>query len=121
MKTPRSISPLISTLIVATFLIPTSAALAAPTFEDQVMEQVNVERWNNGNLPPLKRNAALDLSSETHSDNMASRNFFAHCDPDNSSLPWDRMTTAGYTGWNSAGENIAAGYSSPAAVMAGWM
>ena len=51
---------------------------------------------------------------------MAPRDFFAHCDPDTGTLPWDRMTAAGYS-WSTAGENIAAVYSSPAAVMAGWM
>lgn len=91
-----------------------------PSFEDLVMELVNQERWANGQLPPLKRVSQLDSSSETHSSNMASRNFFAHCDLDTGTLPWDRMTAAGYS-WNSAGENIAAGYSTPQAVVDGWM
>jgi hypothetical protein len=43
-----------------------------------------------------------------------------HCDPDTLTSPWDRMIAAGYT-YNSAGENIAAGYATPAAVMVGWM
>lgn len=120
MKFPRSFESLL-VLVPAILVSLPSGALAAPTFEDQVMEIVNVERWNNGNLPPLKRNAALDLSSETHSTNMADRNFFMHCDPDNGTLPWNRMTTAGYVGWASAAENIAAGYTTPAAVMTGWM
>ncbi len=91
-----------------------------PSFEDEVMVLVNQARWDNGALPPLKRIDLLDNSSETHSDNMAAREFFAHCDPDTGTLPWDRMQAAGYN-WNSAAENIAAGYSTPAAVMTGWM
>jgi hypothetical protein len=51
---------------------------------------------------------------------MGVRNFFAHCDPDTLTMPWDRMVAAGYS-YNSAAENIAAGYSTPAAVVAGWM
>jgi hypothetical protein len=51
---------------------------------------------------------------------MAQRDFFAHCDLDTGASPWDRMQAVGYS-YNSAGENIAAGYSSPASVMAGWM
>lgn len=97
------------------------AQAQSPTYEDQVMEIVNQERWTNGQLPPLKRNSIIDNSATTHSTNMAIRNFFAHCDVDTKTKPWDRMVTAGYTGWNAAGENIAAGYSTPAAVMTGWM
>jgi len=97
-----------------------AAASSTPTFEESVVELVNEERLANGNLPPLKHNALLDDSSETHSSNMASRDFFAHCDPDTGTLPWDRMEDAGYL-WSSAAENIAAGYSTPTEVMAGWM
>ena len=96
------------------------ASELTPTFEDQVIVLVNQERWAHGQLPPLSRCALLDVASETHSTNMASRDFFAHCDPDTHTLPWDRMVAAGYA-WSSVGENIAAGYSTPAAVMAGWL
>ncbi len=91
-----------------------------PNFEELVVELVNEERWINGALPPLKHNSLLDISAETHSHDMADRNFFAHCDLDTKTLPWDRMTAAGYQ-WNSAGENIAAGYGTPQDVMTGWM
>jgi uncharacterized protein YkwD len=90
------------------------------TWEQEVVELVNQQRWNNGQLPPLKRVDLLDSSSELHSTNMAQRDFMAHCDPDTLTLPGDRMIDAGYN-WSSAAENIAAGYSSPAAVIAGWM
>lgn len=91
-----------------------------PTFEEQVVEIVNQERWDNGQLPPLKQNSLLDAASEGHSANMASRDFFAHCDLDTLSGPGSRVTAAGYP-WVALGENIAAGYSTPASVMAGWM
>ncbi|CAM2006939.1 CAP domain-containing protein [Acanthopleuribacter pedis] len=91
-----------------------------PTFEEQVVALVNIERLNNGGLPPLKQNSLLDQSSETHSENMAVRDFFAHCDLDTRSSMGDRMTAAGYA-WNSAGENIAAGQTTPEAVMTAWM
>lgn len=91
-----------------------------PSFEARVMELVNQERWNNGQLPPLKRNDLLDSSSETHSANMADRDFVMHCDPDTLTLPWDRMVAAGYI-YSSAAENIAWGYPDPEAVVGGWM
>lgn len=50
---------------------------------------------------------------------MGVRGFFAHVNPDGVG-PGQRMASAGWvgTGW---GENIAWGYPSPAAVVAGWM
>ena len=90
-------------------LLPAAPAVApTPTFEDTLMEVVNQARWDNGNLPPLKRVSLLDTAAEGHSQRMAVGNFFAHCDPDTKTLPWDRMTNAGYI-WNAAAENIAAG------------
>jgi uncharacterized protein YkwD len=89
-------------------------------FEDILVELVNHERWINGQLPPLKRAVELDSAAETHSTNMAVRNFFGHCDLDTGTWPADRMVAAGYypSNW---GENIAAGYGSPDSVMGGWM
>jgi uncharacterized protein YkwD len=94
-------------------------AAPTPTFEDQVMVLVNQERWADGQKPPYKRNALLDSSSETHSSNMAARDFFAHCDLDTGTSPTQRANTAGYLA--AVAENIAAGQSSPAAVMTSWM
>lgn len=97
------------------------ASAQVPTFEDQVMELVNQQRWSNGQLYPLKRCDLLDTSAETHSGNMAARNFFAHCDVDTKTMPWVRMQSAGYVNWSFASENIAAGFTTPQAVMTGWM
>ena len=83
-----------------------------PSFEDQLIELVNQERWANGQLAPLKRVDLLDNSSETHSANMAIRNFVMHCDPDTLTQPWDRMVAAGYI-YSSAGENISLGVPEP--------
>ena len=96
------------------------AATGDGEWEQVVVELVNQERWDNGQLPPLKRVELLDSAAGLHSFNMADRDFMAHCDPDTLTSPWDRMNDAGYD-FSAAAENIAAGYSSPASVMAGWM
>ncbi len=96
------------------------AATAGAPFEHQVLEIVNEERLADGNLPPLKGVGLLDTSSETHSSNMATRDFFAHCDVDTKTSHGDRMTAAGYF-WHAAGENIAAGQTTPQSVMDTWM
>lgn len=89
-------------------------------YVEQVAELVNQERWDNGQLPPLKLNALLNDAADTHSTNMAERDFFAHCDLDTGDGPGDRISDAGYN-WSSYGENIAAGYSTPESVMSTWM
>ena len=35
-------------------------------YEHEVVELVNQKRWDNGQLPPLKRNSLLDLASRYH-------------------------------------------------------
>ena len=111
---------------------PTVEPAPPKTYEDDVMERVNQERWNNGNLAPMKREIPmLDLASEWHCEDMGNGNFFTHNslnDPSKSDIlhwfsgetPWTRMNDVGYF-WNGAAENVAAGYSSPSAVMSGWM
>lgn len=88
--------------------------------QDRLIELVNQERWDNGQLAPLKRVDLLDNSAQSHSANMAVRDFFMHCDPDTGTMPWDRMVAAGYI-FSDAAENISAGHSTPEAAIAGWM
>jgi len=96
------------------------SAQSMPSPEDEVLGLVNEERWANGQLPPLKGNSQLASAAEAHSTNMAERDFFAHCDLDTHEGPGDRIAASGYV-FNAWGENIAAGYSTPAAVMSAWM
>lgn len=104
---------------------PPAAVNAA--WEQEVLERVNTERFNNDpSLPPLKRVTALDGAARYHSRDMLQDNYFAHDSYDGSGgstfvCSWSSRINTFYSGWNSLAENIAAGYSSPAAVMAGWM
>jgi uncharacterized protein YkwD len=58
-------------------------------------------------------------AAEGHSQDMAANNFFSHTGSDGSS-PGDRISRQGYS-WTTYAENIGAGYTSPAAVVQGWM
>jgi uncharacterized protein YkwD len=71
-------------------------------------------------VPALAMNANLRLAAQRHSLDMATNNYFSHTSLDGRSFV-DRIRGAGYTGSNPLGENIAAGQSSPAAVVSGWM
>ncbi len=114
-----------------------------PTFEDQLIELVNQDRQSCSDTsfycvshavacgltvcssprPPLKKARVLSLASEGHSTAMGVRNFHMHCDPDTGTLPGARALAVGWP-TSSVGENIAAGFGSPSAVMSpstGWM
>ncbi|MFZ5923265.1 MAG: CAP domain-containing protein [Chloroflexota bacterium] len=97
---------------------PACAVQENGDFEAEVIALFNAERAKVG-AAPLAANARLAVSSQRHSNDMACNSFFDHTGSDGSA-PWDRMTQAGYT-WIMAAENIAAGYSTPASVVAGWM
>nr|WP_216317979.1 CAP domain-containing protein [Deinococcus aestuarii] len=114
----------------ATAPAPTAPApsTGSSAFEGRVLELTNQARaqartCGTQSFPaaaPLAYNDALRTAAYNHSKDMATRNFFAHTNPDGQS-PFDRMRAAGYTGFAAAAENIAAGQATPEAVVAGWL
>ena len=76
---------------------------------------------------PLTPNQCLSTAARHQSEDMAKQNVFQHTtvtgsayyDPITQPDPWDRMEAEGYV-WNSAAENIAAGYSSAETAYVGW-
>ncbi|NIK62337.1 CAP domain-containing protein [Kribbella shirazensis] len=78
----------------------------------------NQERAKAG-CGPLRTNNALTDAAQAHASDMVDQHYFAHDSLDGRS-PFDRMRDAGFTGGAMA-ENIAAGYSTAAAVVEGWM
>jgi uncharacterized protein YkwD len=96
-----------------------SLAYDAPSsVEQEVLELVNLEREIE-NLNPLIWDDALGTAARSHSTDMAQLNYFSHTSLDGRTFN-QRITAASYP-YNTCGENIAAGYSSPQAVMNGWM
>ncbi|GAB3989062.1 CAP domain-containing protein [Spirosoma daeguense] len=69
--------------------------------------------------PPLSLNSRLNGASNKHAVDMADYNYFSHTGRDGSQ-PWDRMTREGYQ-WIVAGENIAAGFTTPRSVVTAWL
>ncbi|MEV5963294.1 CAP domain-containing protein [Kribbella sp. NPDC051952] len=88
------------------------------TAEAQVLALTNQERAKAG-CGPLRTNSALVQAAEAHASDMVAKHYFAHDSLDGRS-PFDRMKAAGFKGGAMA-ENIAVGYSSPSAVVTGWM
>jgi uncharacterized protein YkwD len=77
-----------------------------------------VERANAG-LSALSPQGQLGSAAQLHSEDMACNNYFSHTGQNGSDVG-SRVQGQGYN-WSSVGENIAAGYSSPENVVAGWM
>jgi uncharacterized protein YkwD len=95
---------------------PLTAANGAQV-SDAVFCLTNQVRASYG-LPAFRRDTRLDAAALLHSQDMATRNFFAHVTPDGLT-PSDRAAAQGYL--TGAGENIANGYPTATAVMVAWM
>lgn len=95
-------------------------------YEQTVVEMVNAVRADNA-LPPLKRVAALDDAARYHSTDLAVDDYFTHDSQDRVGgvlqviCNFAQRVSTYYTYGPTLSENIAAGYQTPAAVMAAWM
>jgi len=88
-------------------------------FQQTLLELTNQERTQRG-LPPLKLAPELAAAALSHSQDMASHNFFSHTGSDGST-PSARVNRANYLNWMVVAENIAAGFDTPASVLQAWM
>ncbi len=98
---------------------PSSSISCGALLETQQWQLLNKDRVANG-LNPLCCMESLSDVARAHSRDMAQRNYFDHTSPEGTQ-PWDRMKSAGVTGWTMAAENIAYGQDSPEAVQEAWM
>lgn len=89
-----------------------------PAAVAEFMELVNAHRVSIG-CPGLAWNGGVAGVAQAHSDDMVSRDFFSHTNPDGQS-PFDRLAAAGIT-FTAAAENIAFGYPTAQAVLQGWL
>lgn len=92
--------------------------LAPTALEAEVITRINAERAANG-VAPLVENGLITNAARTHSNDMATNDFFSHTGSDGSNAG-QRLTAAGYN-WTTYGENIAAGYATAADVVNAWM
>lgn len=97
-------------------------------FESEVLRLTNKARSTSQNCgthgvkpkaPALSIDTRLVTAARKHAADMAAHSYFAHDSRDGRS-PGDRMSAAGYR-WSWWGENIAAGFDTPRAVVAAWL
>ena len=89
-----------------------------PTFEEQVVKLVNEKRAAAG-LKVLKSTSSLNNAAEKKSKDMRDKGYFSHTSPTYGNLP--SMLQKFDISYKAAGENIAAGQTTPASVVSSWM
>jgi uncharacterized protein YkwD len=118
---PRWLAPLVPALPLALLVSQSArgAAAEADGAPDRVLALTNAERANAG-LGPLEPSPELAAAAQAYADVLSQGGCFEHtCGP----VPElaDRLGQVGYVGWQRIGENIAAGYATPEAVIAAWL
>lgn len=98
---------------------PVAPAPVVTSEAQQVLDLVNAERTSRG-LVAVKLSAQLNTAAKTHTQRQAEDGALFHTDPRDGSSPGDRISRTGYR-FSTWGENVAAGYRTPAAVVQGWM
>ncbi|RYF73674.1 MAG: CAP domain-containing protein [Cytophagaceae bacterium] len=106
---------------------PSSARAASAAMQQEILTYLNAARSKSclcgsttyAPAPALALNTKLNTASDKFALDMATYNYFSHTGRDGSQ-PWDRMTREGYI-WRTAGENIAAGYTTARTVVDGWL
>ena len=88
------------------------------SYENEVIRLVNEIRESNG-LKPLTANWELSRIARYKSEDMSNNRYFSHTSP-TYGTPFQMIKAFGLS-YRSAGENIAYGYRTPAAVVDGWM
>lgn len=83
-----------------------------------LLQETNQSR-SSENQPPLTIDAQLGAAAQAKAEDMAKNNYWAHTSPDGKT-PWSFIGTTGYQ-YQSAGENLAYGFSDASAVINGWM
>ncbi|MFE5815669.1 CAP domain-containing protein [Streptomyces sp. NPDC056479] len=112
----------------STALLVVPAAAASPSasaepgvasVQKTVVELTNAERAKVG-CPALKIRPALHKAAQRHSADMAKHDFVGHTGSGGSTMV-SRVEAAGYTGWSSLAENVAADQATAKGVVKGWM
>lgn len=132
-KTPAATEKPAETPVITETPAATAKPTAAPTatvkptlpsnadnlaYEEKVVQLVNEQREANG-LKPLTLSSKLSDVARLKSQDMHDNKYFSHTSPTYGS-PFDMMKSFGIS-YRTAGENIAMGYSTPEAVVNGWM
>ena len=97
-----------------------AAAATLDSLESELVSQINSFRSGRG-LATLRVSDTLTSAAKWMSTDMAARDYFSHTSTDGRS-PTQRMADAGYPAYSTwTGEDLAAGYTTAAEVLKGWI
>jgi uncharacterized protein YkwD len=82
--------------------------------------QATNERRASAGVPALVWCPTLARSAQAYAEVLAATGALSHVGPDGSTVG-QRNTAAGYRGWSVTGENLASGFTTGSAAVAGWM
>ena len=128
---PRGAAALLAfagALAVATGPAASASTCSLPDFAATALARINEARARGadcgsggrfGAAPPVSWNEKLTRAADAHARDMVARNALSHAGA-NGRMVDDRVDAAGYD-WASVAENIAGGYPSIDAVVAGWV
>jgi len=126
----RAVFGALAIVAIAVLHLPTHALIAQKPSSSNVLAYAtninvtdlangtNTARIDNG-LPGLSLSPKLNMSAQLKANEMIEQNYWSHVSP-SGTQPWYWFTQAGYDYVN-AGENLAYGFSTSEATIAGWM
>ncbi len=100
--------------------VPTAIIYAQNSIDaSDLMKKINSERTQRF-IPALTTNSRLVAAATGKANDMLSRSYFAHIDPDGNYV-WPRIESAGYRPYSTLGENLAMDFTSAEEVVDAWM
>ena len=93
-------------------------AYATDMSTQSLVDDTNAQRASNG-LAGLSLNSQLEQAAQAKANDMVARNYWSHNTPDGQT-PWSFITAAGYN-YQTAGENLAYGFTSASDTVTAWM
>lgn len=84
----------------------------------ELLTDTNAQRSNNGQST-LSLNSLLNQAAQNKANDMAARDYWSHNTPDGQT-PWTFITATGYQ-YQTAGENLAYGFTTASDTLTGWM
>jgi hypothetical protein len=84
-----------------------------------IIEAINKER-SLRNLSTLNTDNRLSTAAQSKSEDMITRKYFAHVDPDGNYI-WPKIVEAGYTPYLQLGENLAIEFYNTESLVSAWM
>ncbi|MDE2311832.1 MAG: CAP domain-containing protein [Patescibacteria group bacterium] len=105
-------------LLIAAFA-PQPRLLASDLTIANIISAINEQRSSH-NLTVLNSNIMLSSAAQSKADDMQTRHYFSHVDPDGNYI-WPKIVATGYTPYLQLGENLAIEFYDTQSLVSAWM